>query len=177
MLKRAIIPLLVVGTSSAAFADRYDDDRRGERREREELRERRAREELRERRERERERLERERERRHRERWRPVVTTTHAREVSLVGATSLASRLEVDACGKLAGLSLLRLEPRGGGRTFVDRVVVTYSDRPAKVVEVDRYVAPGAPIVQVALGDADDVQRVVVEGRSEYGGAIAIDAI
>jgi hypothetical protein len=181
MFAKAILPTLILATSSAALAHPYgydyDRDHRRDRYEREQR-------ELRERREREaRERYQREqrewRERwlRGRERWRPVVVTAPPMaELALAGATPLASRLDLDVCNRLAGRTAIHVEARGRGRTFVDEIELHYADRDVEIVKIGRYLdADDAPI-QVGLGDGANVTRVIVEGRSEYGGAIAVDA-
>jgi hypothetical protein len=187
MLVRAILPTLIIGTSSVALAHptAYDRDRRYDRYERE-LRERREHEryeQLRERYIRE-QRAWRERWLRERaERWRPVVVTSPSyayvpptTELALSGATPLASRLDLDVCNRLAGRTAIHVEARGQGRTFIDEVELYYADRDVERIKIDRYLDAGDAPIQLGLGDGANVTRIVVEGRSEYGGAIAVDA-
>jgi hypothetical protein len=203
---RFILPTLIIGTSSAALAypsanesnrgavvrdhrgeSRYGREQREWRerwlREQREEREERARRirELREREARER----RERWEREHARWRPIITTGYVdpgstyvapSEASIIGATALTSRLDLDTTGRLVGRTAIHLEARGGGTTYVDQVVLYYSSRAYQVIKVGKNLDANDAVFQIPLGDGSDVVRVIVDGRSSYGGAIAIDA-
>jgi hypothetical protein len=59
----------------------------------------------------------------------------------------------------------------------VDRVVLIYSDRAPRALRLNRTVSASAGPIQVPLGDAKDVTRVIITGHSSWGSAVAIDAI
>ncbi len=200
MFKALTTIALLVGSSSAALAqpvnytraprggvtvrDHRDIDGRWEREREREARERREREE-RERREHE----EREHERRFDvQPWfqasfpvyeQPVYQAPVASSwMSLMAPTTIGvdGRAFVSINSQPGALHALRLDASSGD-TFVSSVAIEYTDGRTQVVTVGQELEPSNPSYEVALDSTCGIEDVTINGRSEYGGSIALAAL
>jgi hypothetical protein len=97
--------------------------------------------------------------------------------IQLLGATALASdQLMIDT-GGLGGATSLEIESAGSGSTYVSQLVAYDASGCAQVISVNAMLSPQNPMVQVALGNAANVVRIAIDGHSEWGGSIAIQAL
>ena len=110
--------------------------------------------------------------------WTPSPRYTYQPQpISVVGATALdSSSLSIDTTGLLGGATTLQLEAAGSGSTYVSQVVLYDANGDYRVVNLNTMISPANPSVQIALGDDAGVVRIVVDGHSTWGGAIAIQA-
>jgi hypothetical protein len=108
----------------------------------------------------------------------PVIAPVYQpTEIAVMGATALnGGELDLSLGNLPDGLTQLRLEPRGEGSTFVDKVIVEYKNGQSQVIELDRSVTPSTGTVSLSIGDSDDIAGLAVIGQSSWGGALAIDA-
>ncbi len=115
----------------------------------------------------------------------PVVTgwtagpgyTLAPQPLTLTGATALGNgALAIDTSGQLAGTSALLVESAGAGSTFVTQVRIYDASGNYQVVNVDQLVSPHSPTVRVPLADGSCVAKIVVDGHSNFGGAIVVAA-
>jgi len=103
--------------------------------------------------------------------------TVAPQPLTLTGATSLGNgELAIDTSGQLAGTSTLLIESAGAGSTFVTQVGIYDASGNYQVVRVDQLVSPNSPTVRVPLADGSCVAKIVVDGHSNFGGAIVLAA-
>jgi hypothetical protein len=119
-------------------------------------------------------------------RWAPAATYEYApptyyqqaEPVSLMGATALASdQLVIGTAGELGGATSLQLESVGSGATYVSQLVAYDAAGCAQVIAVNAMLSPQNPFVQVALSNGGNIVRIAIDGHSEWGGAIALQAL
>jgi hypothetical protein len=177
-MKALVTTLILGGLSSTALArptyyerqpSHHQVERRIERREarieRREIRYERAREHARW--------LERERwEREHRyldRAYRP------GRRFSLIRPTSfVAGRFYVPIATEYASIQTLQLA--GSGVSYVDQIVIEYRDGRTQAIAIGQWLNPENPTLEVSVPAAGNVRNIVVQGRSENGGSIAVNA-
>jgi hypothetical protein len=97
--------------------------------------------------------------------------------VVLTSAASLGTgQFAVDTTGRLTDASMLLVESARTGSSYVTQVVTYDANGDYQVVNVNQMVSPQNPTVQVPLTSGAGSTRVVVDGHSEWGGAIALAA-
>jgi hypothetical protein len=120
----------------------------------------------------------------------PVVVTTYdpgyridpgyiyrPAPLQVAGATCLdQGSLAIDTGGELTGMTTLSIQAAGGGQTYVTQVVLYDAAGNYQVVNLNTMISAQNPSVQVALGNGGAITRVVVDGHSDWGGAIALTA-
>jgi hypothetical protein len=120
----------------------------------------------------------------------PVVVTTYnpgysvdpgyqyrPEAIPVMGSTDLdQGSIAVDTANMLGGATSLQLFSTGSGSTYVSQVVLYQADGSYQVVTLNTILSSENPSVNIALGNGYDTVKVVVNGHSNWGGAIAINA-
>lgn len=103
--------------------------------------------------------------------------TYQPQPLALMGATSLGSgQLSIDTTGRLAGVTTLQLESAGSGSTYVTQVVTYDVNGNYQVMNVNQMVSTQNPTVQLALENSASITKIVIDGHSNWGGEIAMQA-
>jgi hypothetical protein len=106
----------------------------------------------------------------------PPTYTYQPAERSILSATALVSELDLDTANKLAGTSELEISAVGSGSTYINQVFLMYASGGTQAITVQQVLSPSNPVLKIPLGNGANVRQVSVQGRSEWGGSIAIDA-
>jgi hypothetical protein len=111
--------------------------------------------------------------------WAPASSYSYdPQPISLISATSLASgQLSIDTANELTGATALQIESAGAGSTYVTRVVLYGADGDYQVVNVNAMLSASNPTLQIPLASGANVVRVAIDGHSDWGGAIALQAV
>jgi hypothetical protein len=97
--------------------------------------------------------------------------------IQVLGSTDLdQGSIAIDTAGELGGATSLQLFSTGTGSTYVSQVVLYQADGSYQVVTLNAMLSSENPSVAIALGNGYDTVKVVVNGQSNWGGAIAINA-
>ncbi len=103
--------------------------------------------------------------------------TYQPQPLSLMGATSLGNgQLSVDTSSGLGGATSLQIQNAGSGQTYVTQVVTYDANGNYQVMNVNQMLSPKNPTVQLALDNGASITRIVIDGHSTWGGAIALQA-
>jgi hypothetical protein len=106
----------------------------------------------------------------------PPTYTYQPAERSILPATALVSELDLDTTNKLAGTSELEISAAGAGATYINQVFLMYATGGTQAITVQQTLSPSNPVLKIPLGNGANVRQVSVQGRSEWGGSISIDA-
>lgn len=96
------------------------------------------------------------------------------RGVEVLGASAMVAPINLDLHGKLAGVSTLRFSASGGGGVELSRLVIYYAAGGLQNIDVKRYLDGRGGVYELPIGDGSQVTALIVEGRSDAGGAISI---
>lgn len=96
----------------------------------------------------------------------------------LMGAQSIGAegRTFVRVDSQPGALHALRLDATSGD-TFVNSIDIELTDGRHQVVTVGQELRPDNPSYEVALDSSCGIEDITVNGRSEYGGSIAMSAL
>jgi hypothetical protein len=110
--------------------------------------------------------------------WTPSPSYTYQPQpLSLMGATSLGNgQLSIDTSNGLGGATSLQIENAGSGSTYVTQVVTYDANGNYQVMSVNQMVSPQNPTIQLALDNCAGIAKIVIDGHSTWGGAIALQA-
>jgi hypothetical protein len=110
--------------------------------------------------------------------WTPSPSYTYQPQpLSLMSASSLGNgQLSIDTSNGLGGATSLQIENAGSGSTYVTQVVTYDANGNYQVMNVNQMVSLQSPTIQLALDNAASVTRIVIDGHSTWGGAIALQA-
>jgi hypothetical protein len=95
---------------------------------------------------------------------------------SLLGASALDGRIQLDVTNKLAGDSTLRLSASGSGSTYISQVALYYVGGGSQLVTVQRNLDANSPTFEIPLGNGASLGGVVIDGHSLWGSALTVDA-
>jgi hypothetical protein len=102
----------------------------------------------------------------------PVYSGT----LDLLAPTALASsQLSIYAPAALEAAHTLDLTNAGNGSTYVSSVILVKTDGTQQVMWVNQMVSPANPVVHLGI-DGCNVSQILVDGHSDWGGAIAMTA-
>ena len=108
--------------------------------------------------------------------WAPAPSYTYQPAIQLLGPTSLANdQLSIDT-GSLGSARTLELDA-AGGRTYVSQVVVYSLNGSYQVLPVNQMLSAETPSIPLAIDNCASVSRIVVDGHSDWGGALSIRAL
>jgi hypothetical protein len=109
--------------------------------------------------------------------WTPAPSYTYQPSViQVLAPTALANdQLAIDT-GSLGNATTLELDAAGGS-TYVSQVVVYSANGAAQVIPVNQMLSPQNPSIPLSIDQCNAVSRIVVDGHSEWGGAISIRAL
>lgn len=96
--------------------------------------------------------------------------------IQLMAPTALSSEaLTLDV--NLGGATTLQLQNAGSGSTYVSQILLIEPDGDTQAVPVNAILSPANPTVQLPVGNSAGVSRIVVEGHSDWGGSLALQAV
>ena len=109
--------------------------------------------------------------------WTPAPSYTYQPAViQVLAPTPLANdQLAIDT-GSLGNATTLELDAAGGS-TYVSQVIVYSANGAAQVIPVNQMLSPQNPSIPLSIDQCSAVSRIVVDGHSEWGGAISIRAL
>jgi hypothetical protein len=97
--------------------------------------------------------------------------------IQVLGSTELDhGSIAIDTAAQLDGATSLQLFSTGTGSTYVSQVVLYQADGSYQVVTLDTMLSAENPSTAISIGNGYDIVKVIVNGHSNWGGAIAIDA-
>jgi hypothetical protein len=109
--------------------------------------------------------------------WTPAPSYTYQpAAIQLLGPTSLANDQLSFAVGSLGSATTLELDAAGGS-TFVSQVTVISADGAYQVIPVNQMLSAQNPAIPLSIDNCNAVARIVVDGHSEWGGALSIRAL
>jgi hypothetical protein len=98
--------------------------------------------------------------------------------IALLGSTSLASgQLSIDTTNLLAGRATLQIESTGTGSTYVTTVLLYDTNGNYEVMNVNAMLSAQNPAVDLPLASSAGIVRIAIDGHSDWGGAIALQAV
>ena len=111
--------------------------------------------------------------------WNPPASYSYQQApLTLMNATALASsQVSINTTNLLAGATTLELESSGTGSTYVSQVVLYDSAGNYQVMNVNAMLSPSNPTVQIPLANGASLVRVAIDGHSDWGGAVALQAM
>lgn len=109
--------------------------------------------------------------------WTPAASYTYQPPaIQLLGPTSLANDQLSFAVGSLGGATTLELDAAGGS-TFISQVTVVSADGAYQVIPVNQMLSAQNPAIPLSLDNCNAPSRIVVDGHSEWGGALSVRAV
>jgi len=109
--------------------------------------------------------------------WTPAPSYTYQpSSIQLLGPTALANdQLSINV-GSLGNATSLELDAAGGS-TFVSQVTVISASGAYQVIPVNQMLSAQNPSIPLSIDGCTGVSRIVVDGHSEWGGALSIRAL
>lgn len=109
--------------------------------------------------------------------WTPAPSYTYQpAAIQVLGPTALANdQLSINV-GSLGNATTLELDAAGGA-TFVSQVTVISADGAYQVIPVNQMLSAQNPSIPLSIDGCYGVSRIVVDGHSEWGGALSIRAL
>ncbi|MEO8552780.1 MAG: hypothetical protein ABI678_22535 [Kofleriaceae bacterium] len=109
--------------------------------------------------------------------WTPAPSYTYQpAAIQLLGPTSLANDQMSFAVGSLGGATTLELDTAGGS-TYVTQVTVVSADGSYQVLPVNQMLSAQNPAISLSIDGCNTPSRIVVDGHSDWGGALSIRAL
>ena len=109
--------------------------------------------------------------------WTPAPSYTYQpAAIQVLGPTALANDQLSIAVGSLGNATTLELDAAGGS-TFVSQVTVISANGAYQVIPVNQMLSAQNPSIPLSIDGCNGVSRIVVDGHSEWGGALAIRAL
>jgi hypothetical protein len=103
--------------------------------------------------------------------------TYQPQPLSLMGATPLGNgQLAIDTANGLGGANSLQIDNAGSGSTYVTQVIAYDANGNYQVMNVNQMISPQNPTVQLALDNGASITKIVIDGHSDWGGEIAVQA-
>ena len=108
--------------------------------------------------------------------WNPAPSYTYQPAIQLLAPTSLANdQLSIDT-GSLGSARTLELDA-AGGQTYVSQVVVYSANGSYQVLPVNQMLSAANPSIPLSIDNCASISRIVVDGHSDWGGALSIRAL
>jgi hypothetical protein len=108
--------------------------------------------------------------------WNPAPSYTYQPAIQLLAPTSLANdQLSIDT-GSLGSARTVELDA-AGGQTYVSQVVVYSANGSYQVLPVNQMLSAANPSIPLSIDNCASVSRIVVDGHSDWGGALSIRAL
>ena len=108
--------------------------------------------------------------------WNPAPSYTYQPAIQLLAPTSLANdQLSIET-GSLGSARTLELDA-AGGQTYVSQVVVYSANGQYQVIPVNQMLSAQNPAIPLSIDNCASVSRIVVDGHSDWGGALSIRAL
>lgn len=109
--------------------------------------------------------------------WTPAPSYTYQpAAIQLLGPTALANdQLSIDV-GSLGNATTLELDAAGGS-TFVSQVTVISANGAYQTIPVNQMLSAQNPSIPLSIDNCNTITRIVVDGHSEWGGALSIRAL
>ncbi|MEO8841229.1 MAG: hypothetical protein ABI591_03575 [Kofleriaceae bacterium] len=108
--------------------------------------------------------------------WNPAPSYTYQPAIQLLAPTSLANdQLSIDV-GSLDSARTLELDA-AGGQTYVSQVVVYSANGTYQVLAVNQMLSAANPSIPLSIDNGSSISRIVVDGHSDWGGALSIRAL
>jgi hypothetical protein len=109
--------------------------------------------------------------------WTPAPGYTYEpASIQLLGPTALANdQLSINV-GSLGSATTLELDAAGGS-TFVSQVTVISADGAYQTIPVNQMLSAQNPSIPLSIDNCNGITRIVVDGHSEWGGALSIRAL
>lgn len=98
--------------------------------------------------------------------------------LTLMAPSELGSRFDLNTINQLAGYSKVRLDATGcEGRTYVGTVTIYSITGAAQQFSVNQWLDRSNPTFDIGLSYGAQTARVIVDGQSQAGGTLAIEAV
>ena len=109
--------------------------------------------------------------------WTPAPSYTYQpAAIQLLGPTALANdQLSINV-GSLGNATTLELDAAGGS-TFVSQVTVISANGAYQTIPVNQMLSAQNPSIPLSIDNCNSITRIVVDGHSEWGGALSIRAL
>lgn len=108
--------------------------------------------------------------------WNPAPSYTYQPAIQLFGPTSLANdQLSIET-GSLGSARTLELDA-AGGQTYVSQVVMYSANGTYQVLPVNQMLSAANPSILLSIDNSASISRIVVDGHSDWGGALSIRAL
>jgi hypothetical protein len=109
--------------------------------------------------------------------WTPAPSYTYQpAAIQLLGPTALANdQLSINV-GSLGNATTLELDAAGGS-TFVSQVTVISANGAYQTIPVNQMLSAQNPSIPLSIDNCNGITRIVVDGHSDWGGALSIRAL
>jgi hypothetical protein len=109
--------------------------------------------------------------------WTPAPSYTYQpAALQLLGPTALANdQLSIDV-GSLGSATTLELDAASGS-TFVSQVTLISANGAYQTIPVNQMLSAQNPTIPLSIDNCNDITRIVVDGHSDWGGALSIRAL
>jgi len=109
--------------------------------------------------------------------WTPAPSYTYQPStIEVMGPTALANdQLSINV-GSLGSATTLELDAAGGS-TFVSQVTVISANGAYQTIPVNQMLSAQNPSIPLSIDNCNSITRIVVDGHSDWGGALSIRAL
>ncbi len=108
--------------------------------------------------------------------WSPAPSYNYQPAIEIMGPTSLASNQLSIAVPSLGTATQLELDA-AGGQTYVAQVIAFSANGTSQVLQVNQMLSASNPTIALPLDNCAQVTRIVVDGHSDWNGALSIRAL
>jgi hypothetical protein len=108
--------------------------------------------------------------------WAPAPSYTYQPAIQLLGPTALANDQLSFNVGSLGSATTLELDAAGGS-TFVSQVTLISANGAYQVIPVNQMLSAQNTSIPLSIDGCAGLSRIVVDGHSEWGGALSIRAL
>jgi hypothetical protein len=109
--------------------------------------------------------------------WTPAPSYTYQpSSIEVMGPTALANdQLSINV-GSLGNATTLELDAASGS-TFVSQVTVISANGAYQTIPVNQMLSAQNPSIPLSIDNCNSITRIVVDGHSDWGGALSIRAL
>ncbi len=98
--------------------------------------------------------------------------------LTLMAPSELGSRFDLNTINELAGKSTIRLDATGcEGSTYIDKVTIYNVNGGYQQITVGQWLSAANPTFDIGLTFGAQTARVIVDGHSQAGGTLAVEAV
>ena len=108
--------------------------------------------------------------------WTPAPSYTYQPAIQILAPTSLASDQLDIATPSLGNATTLELDA-AGGQTYVQQVIVYSANGSSHVLPVNQMLSAQNPAISLAIDNCAQVTHIVVDGHSDWNGALSLRAV